>query len=102
MLYFFVWEVLCSSENLISSSAGQAKDQWIFPEENVQLLNLHIIIRKPDDIPLNQVWIFRDKDTAGYNSLLEAHPLDPTSGFNRKDGNSIIDEIAVVLYTIRV
>jgi hypothetical protein len=27
MLYFFVWEVLCSTENLITSSAGQARDQ---------------------------------------------------------------------------
>jgi hypothetical protein len=42
MLYFFVWEVFCSTENLITASAGQARDQWIFPEENVTLLNLHI------------------------------------------------------------
>jgi hypothetical protein len=27
VLYFFVWEVVCSSESLVSSSAGAAKDQ---------------------------------------------------------------------------
>jgi hypothetical protein len=40
--------------------------------------------------------MFCDKDAGGYNSLLEAHPLDPTSGFNREDGRSIIDEVALM------
>jgi hypothetical protein len=38
--------------------------------------------------------MFQDKDTSGYNSLLEAHPLDPFSGFNTKDGKSTRDEMA--------
>ena len=84
MLYFFMWEVICDKRSAVSSSGGAAKDQWVFAESGVRLLNLHVFIRKVDDIPMNEIWMFQDKDTNGYNSLLEAHPLDPSSGFNTK------------------